>query len=85
MLKDFITTEQFMEVMGGMEVVNEDKRLSDMFWQSKLVLDNKILLQDFIYILQFTDTVEQQQTQLSRVKRYIKKLRAKQKRDDLQQ
>mmetsp|Transcript_7574 Transcript_7574/g.9137 ORF Transcript_7574/g.9137 Transcript_7574/m.9137 type:complete len:86 (+) Transcript_7574:1645-1902(+) len=85
MLKDFITTEQFMEVMGGMEVVNEDKRLSDMFWQSKLILDNKILLQDFIYILQFTDTVEQQQTQLSRVKRYIKKLRTKQKRDDLQQ
>ena len=46
--------------MGGYEVVDSDKRLSDMLWQSKLILDDKILLQDFIYILQFTDSVEQQ-------------------------
>ena len=66
-------------------MVDSDKRLSDMLWQSKLILDDKILLQDFIYILQFTDSVEQQQTQLGRVKRYIKKMKAKQKRDELQQ
>lgn len=46
--------------MGGYDVVDSDKRLSDMLWQSKLILDDKILLQDFIYILQFTDSVEQQ-------------------------
>lgn len=48
-----------IEVMGGKEVVESEKRLSDMIWQSRLILDNKIMLQDFIYILQFTDTVEQ--------------------------
>lgn len=58
-LKDFITTEEMIEVMGGQDVVNSDKRLSDMVWQSKLILDNKVMLQDFIYILQFTETVEQ--------------------------
>ena len=56
---DFITTEKMIEVMGGKEVVDSEKRLSDMIWQSKLILDNKIMVQDFIYILQYTDTVEQ--------------------------
>ena len=45
--------------MGGQDVVDSDKRLSDMLWQSKLILGNKIMRQDFIYILQFTDSVEQ--------------------------
>lgn len=58
-LTEFITAEHMIEVMGGKEVVESEKRLSDMIWQSRLILDNKIMLQDFIYILQFTDTVEQ--------------------------
>ena len=53
-----MTVEEFTEVLGGKEVVAEDKRLTDMLWQSKIILDDKIQLQDFSYVLQFTDTVE---------------------------
>lgn len=76
---DFITKEKLIEVLGGEEVVSEDKRLQDLLWQANIILDNKIMLQDFTYVLQFTDTVEQQQKQLDRVKRYIKKLREAEK------
>jgi len=72
---DFITKEKLTEVLGGDEVVTEDKRLQDLLWQANIILDNKIMLQDFTYVLQFTDTVVQQQKQLDRVKRYIKKMR----------
>ena len=58
--RKFISTEELTEAMGGKEVVAKDKRLNDLIWQCNLLLDNKIHFQDFVYIVQFTDTFEQQ-------------------------
>ena len=57
--RKFITTEELTEAMGGKDVVAKDKRLNDLIWQCNLLLDNKIHFQDFVYIVQFTNTVEQ--------------------------
>ena len=57
--RKFITTEELTEAMGGRDVVAKDKRLNDLIWQCNLLLDNKIHFQDFVYIVQFTNTVEQ--------------------------
>ena len=48
---DFITCEQLTEVLGGEEAVQDDKRLEDLLWQSRLILDNKIKIKDFSYVL----------------------------------
>lgn len=55
----FITVQTFSEALGGSQVIERDPRLRDMIWQSNLILDGKIRLTDFAYMLQFTDTVEQ--------------------------
>lgn len=54
----YLTTDEFTEVMGGVDIVSNDKRLSDLIWQSKIILEDKICFQDFVYVLQFTDSVE---------------------------
>ena len=73
--RKFITTEELTEAMGGKDVVAKDKRLNDLIWQCNLLLDNKIHFQDFVYIVQFTDTAEQQKSQLDTIKRYLKKMK----------
>ena len=57
--REFITSEELTAAMGGKDVVAKDKRLNDLLWQCNLLLDNKIHFQDFVYIVQFTDTAEQ--------------------------
>ena len=57
--REFITSEELTAAMGGKDVVAKDKRLNDLIWQCNLLLDNKIHFQDFVYIVQFTDTAEQ--------------------------
>ena len=58
--RNYITVEELAEALGGQEIVENNKRLDDLCWQSNLILDGKIKYQDFAYILQFTDTIEQQ-------------------------
>ena len=65
--------EELTEALGGEAIVKKDKRTEDLLWQSKRILDNQIKIHDFTYIMQFTDTVVQQEAQLEQVKRFIKK------------
>ena len=74
----FMTVKQFTEALGGEEIVQGDKRLQNLIWQAEIILDGKIQFQDFAYVLEFTDTIEQQKVQLDRIKRFIK---AKEKYD----
>ena len=57
--KKYLTTEEITEMLGGTDVVDSDKRLVDLLWQSQRILDDQIHLQDFAYLMQFTDTPEQ--------------------------
>lgn len=40
--REFITTEEFTEALGGQEIVDRDTRLKDLIWQAIRILDNKI-------------------------------------------
>ena len=75
----FITVEQFVEALGGKEIVESEDRLKDLMWQAKLILDGKIQFTDFSYVMQFTDSVERQKVQLDRLRRFIK---VKEKREE---
>ena len=55
----FMTVKQFTEALGGEEIVQGDKRLQNLIWQAEIILDGKIQFQDFAYVLEFTDTIEQ--------------------------
>ena len=57
--ESFMTVKQFTEALGGEEIVQGDKRLQNLIWQAEIILDGKIQFQDFAYVLEFTDTIEQ--------------------------
>lgn len=67
----FITKETFEEALGGEEFIKKDPRLANMIWQTEFLLGNRIEIQDFIYIMHYTDTSGQQLRQIDRVTRFI--------------
>ena len=40
--RTYITVEEFEEALGGKDIIENNKRLVDLFWQSSLILDGKI-------------------------------------------
>ena len=40
--RNYITVDELKEALGGDKIVQKDKRLSDLFWQSNIILDGKI-------------------------------------------
>jgi hypothetical protein len=62
-----------IEALGGEDVIKKDARLSNMLWQAENMLGGQIEVQDFIYIMHYTDTTGQQLRQIDCVKRYVYK------------
>ena len=62
-----------VEALGGEVVLLKDKRTFDLIWQSNIILDGEIRVSDFRYIMQHAATTSQQQLQLSRVRRFIRR------------
>ena len=55
----WISVETMTQVLGGEQIVKRDTRLTDLLWQSSVILGGQIGLQDFAFILQFTETAQQ--------------------------
>jgi len=62
-----------IEALGGDDVIKKDARLSNMLWQTENMLGGHIEVQDFIYIMHYTDTTGQQMRQIDCVNRYTSK------------
>jgi len=58
--------------MGGQEIVDKDPRLNKILWQAGIVLEGKITLDDFAFILTYAETNAIQNIYLRRVEDYIK-------------
>ena len=41
-VRNYITVDELKEALGGDKIVEKDKRLGDLFWQSNIILDGKI-------------------------------------------
>lgn len=52
----WISVEKMTEVLGGDQIVARDKRLNDLLWQSSIILGGQIGVQDFAFILHYTET-----------------------------
>ena len=53
-----ISQKTMVDALGGEEVVKKDARLSNMLWQTDNMLGGIIEVQDFIYIMHYTDTTK---------------------------
>ena len=62
-----------VEALGGEVILLRDKRTFDLIWQANIILDGEIRVSDFRYIVQHAKTTNQQQLQLSRVRRFIRR------------
>jgi hypothetical protein len=43
------------QALGGEKVVRRSQRLTDILWQSNIILESKVHFEDFCYILQFAE------------------------------
>jgi len=62
--RGFILTDEFVEVMGGSEAIEEDARIKNILWQINIILEGKISISDFIFILTYTESVRRQESYL---------------------
>ena len=52
--------------------MSKNQRIEDLLWKSERLLQDKIKLQDFAYIVQYAESVEEQDQLLHRVSLYSK-------------